>query len=198
MKPNLLRLTELPALEPVDLDQAKVQCRLDLEETAEDAYITALITAAREWVEEWTHRALIEQTWIAGYECWPCDGVFQLARPPHMTVESIKYRDINDTEQTINSSNYIVEANSLPAEVKLKCAYQRPTLSKDRLNPITITFTAGYGDAAADVPAKIRQALLMMVHHMYDNRLPAVTGTISTKIPMSVESLLQSARLYNT
>lgn len=198
MQPSLLRRTEDPTVEPVTLDQAKIQCRIDLEETAEDDYITALITVAREWTEEWTKRSLVEQTWLAGYTCWPCDGIFQLARPFTMTVESIKYRDVDDAEQTINVANYVEELNSVPGEVKLKCAYSRPTLSRDRIYPIQIEFTAGYGDTAADVPLKISQAILIMVHHWYDNRLPAVTGTIATKIPLSAESLLQSLVIRNT
>jgi uncharacterized phiE125 gp8 family phage protein len=192
MQPSLLRRTEDPTLEPVTLDQAKIQCRIDLEETAEDAYLTALITVAREWVEESTKRALLEQTWLAAYTCWPCDGIFELARPFTMAVESVKYRDVDGAEQTISASNYVTELNSVPGEVKLKCAYVKPTLSRDHQYPIQITFTAGYGETAADVPLKLSQAILMMVHHFYDNRLPAVTGTISTKIPLSVESLIQS------
>jgi uncharacterized phiE125 gp8 family phage protein len=38
---------------------------------------------------------------------------------------------------------------------------------------IEIAFTAGYGDAAADVPAPLRQGLLLQLAHLFENREPA-------------------------
>lgn len=195
MKPSVQRRISDPAIEPVTLDEVKVQCRVDHNE--DDAYLTTLITVAREWCEEYVKRAFIEQTWECGYECWPCDGVFELVRPNTLDVESFIYRDADDTEVEIDESNFIVEDGASPAEVKIKCSFSRPMLQRDRLYPITITFLAGYGGTAAEVPAKIRQAILMFVHHLYDNRIPVIQGTIVTKVPLSVESLLASSKRYN-
>lgn len=69
---------------------------------------------------------------------------------------------------------------------------QRPLL-----RPITglgrsaaITFTAGYG-APADVPAAIRQALLLLVTQWYEHRQGTATGTA---LPFAVEALLAPYR----
>ena len=53
-----------------------------------------------------------------------------------------------------------------------------------------IRFTAGYG-APTDVPAAIRQAMLLLVTQWYEHR--QVTGT-GTALPFSVEALLAPYR----
>lgn len=52
-----------PDIEPVTLAEMKRHLRCFLSVTDEDDDITALIVAAREWVEDYTARALIDQTW---------------------------------------------------------------------------------------------------------------------------------------
>jgi len=45
------------------------------------------------------------------------------------------------------------------------------------------------------LPEGLRQAILMLVSHWYEQREPIVTGTIVAKIPMAVESLLAAERI---
>lgn len=52
-----------PELEPVTLAEMKLHLREFTSVTANDATINALIVAAREWAEDYTGRALIDQTW---------------------------------------------------------------------------------------------------------------------------------------
>lgn len=56
--------------------------------------------------------------------------------------------------------------------------------------PAAITFTAGYG-APTDVPAAIRQAMLLLVTQWYEHR--QVTGT-GTALPFAVDALLAPFR----
>ena len=57
----LERLTQ-PEMEVVTLAEMKRHLRLFSSVTDEDADITALIVAAREWVEDYTGRVLVDQT----------------------------------------------------------------------------------------------------------------------------------------
>jgi len=59
---TLERITP-PDGEPVDLASMKRHLRTFASSTDEDPDINALITSAREWVENYTGRALIEQAW---------------------------------------------------------------------------------------------------------------------------------------
>jgi len=55
------KLVTAPAFEPVSLADAKAQCRVDVAD--DDALISGLVTAARQYVESETGMALITQTW---------------------------------------------------------------------------------------------------------------------------------------
>src|ERR1019366_2460869 len=59
---TLERVTD-PDIEPVTLEEMKRHLRCFMTVTDEDDDIMALIVAAREWVEDYTARALIDQTW---------------------------------------------------------------------------------------------------------------------------------------
>ncbi len=71
-----------PAVEPITLAEAKQQCRVTDITTGsppvashpDDDQISGLIVAAREWAEEFTGRALIEQSWRLTIYCNPCLG----------------------------------------------------------------------------------------------------------------------------
>ena len=57
-----LKLATHPEVEPVTLAEAKAHLRLDTD--ADDAYVSALISAARERVELFLRRALITQSFV--------------------------------------------------------------------------------------------------------------------------------------
>jgi hypothetical protein len=54
---------------------------------------------------------------------------------------------------------------------------------------VRVKFTAGYG-AAASVPSDLVSALMLLIAHWDQNREPVVIGTITSALPMSVDTLL--------
>ena len=61
-------------------------------------------------------------------------------------------------------------------------------------NGIEIAFSAGYGNAAADVPAPIRQAILILVAHWHEHRSPLEHGAQPEPLPTMVSELLAPYR----
>ena len=57
-------------------------------------------------------------------------------------------------------------------------------------NGIEIELTAGFGASAADVPAPIAQALLLLVAHWYERRDPIEIGSAAARVPAAVSNLL--------
>lgn len=60
-----------PEIEPITLAEMKRSLRMFASVTTEDADVTNLIVAAREWVEDYTGRALVDQSWrlTIGSDC---------------------------------------------------------------------------------------------------------------------------------
>lgn len=161
-----LQLSTAPTIEPITLDEAKLYLRV--EHSADDADITRLIKAAREWVERVTWRALISQTWKLRLTRFPCGPIY-LPKPPLQSVSSVTYVDADGTSQTWNSSLWISDIYSEPGVLEPAYSQSYPVTRAIR-QAVTITFIAGYGSAATDVPARIREAIVEHVRNSYDNR----------------------------
>lgn len=176
-----------PILEPVTLNQVKSQLKFDLSDDSPDDDINDLIPAAREWCEEYQNRSYITQTLELALDSWPCDNAIILPRPPLQSVVSIEYTNNEGVTTTWSDSNYVVDDYSEPA--KLVKAYGKtwPSVSLNVVNGIVIQYTAGYGLTDADVPAKIKQAIIVLVAFWFEN------GVCDP--PQAVKSLLALDRV---
>jgi uncharacterized phiE125 gp8 family phage protein len=160
-----LKLIQAPMVEPVSLDEAKGFLRVD---SADDnALISALITAAREFVEVSTLRALITQTWEMAL-----DGAGQeirIPRPPLQTGIKIETVDEAGVKTEVDPAIYDVElGQGSPGRVRLRSGCAWP--AHRGFASFIVTFKAGYGDAADAVPGALREALFRVLGHFYEGR----------------------------
>jgi len=110
-------------------------------------------------------------------------------------VDSITYLDSESVIQTFAASSYHVDTDSEPGRVLPNPNSLWPIAQADRLNAVTITFKAGYGAAATDVPASLRRAVLILAGHEYDNRDAVTVGGMGAReIPLGVRDLAYQHR----
>jgi Phage gp6-like head-tail connector protein len=161
--PLSYRDTSAPAAEPVTLLAAKQHLRVDFDE--DDFYISAFITAARQYVEKYTNRAIFNRKMILtlDYFPWPgwgdtatstaYDGYMQsyyrgltirLPKPATFSVESLTYLS-NDavTVLTIAPSNYVVDLISEPARISPAPGFTWPYQQNYLPGQVKVSFTAG-------------------------------------------------------
>lgn len=144
-------------------------------------------------------RALITQTWTLKTRRFPWradvihrDLRMRLPLPPLQSVASVQYVDTDCSTQTLATSEYTVIAGEDGALVP---AYGKTWPStRDVPEAVTVTFVAGYGDAADDVPGAIRAAGLMLVADLYEQRSAQEVGTIMT-VNKTVDRLVSPYRL---
>lgn len=160
------KITIQPSAEPVTLDQAKLQCRV--EHAEEDTLITALIKSARELAEHRTQRAFITRTGVWTADRF-CGNKIAFPVSPVQSITSITYVDANGDEQTIDSSVYVLD-NSGDGKHYLRLKYGQSWPSvRDQFDAFKVTFVAGYGTADA-VPAAVKQWMLLAIDAYYKNR----------------------------
>jgi len=183
---GLIRTVE-PATEPISLAEAKAHMRVDLED--EDSLITSLITAVRISVENYTGRALVTQTWALTLDDeWPEDERIVLPRPPVASVTSIAYVDLNGDAQTLNSNQYTLFKRDT-GEWAIRPAYDVIWPDVRRVPAAaTVTFVAGVADSA--VPEAIKQGILLIIAHLFENREAVNVGNAVSEFPMSATFLL--------
>lgn len=182
-----LSIVTAPATEPISVSEAKAHMRID--STADDNYITALITAVRIVTENLTGRSLVTTTWDYFLSDFPCGDEILLRRPKLQSVTSLKYKDTDGIETTWGASNYIVDGNSDPGRIVLTYGNTWPSLALYPSNPISIRYVSGYGAATA-VPQPLKNAMFFLVAHLYEVRQPVDIGNIANKIPMTYDYLI--------
>lgn len=187
-----IKVVTPPSVEPVTLVEAKLHCKVDV--TTDDDLITALIVAAREEIERRTWRALVTQTLELILSDWPSADRIELPRAPLQSITSVKYKDKDGNETTWPGANYLAGTDSVPGVLALAWNASWPSVDLYPVEPIRIRFVAGYG-LAASVPTSLKQAVLLLVAHWYEQR-EAGGDTVSEKagIPFGVEALVRSYR----
>lgn len=167
-------VTTGPASEPITAAEVKLQTKVDY--TAEDSLITIQIQAVREYVEKKLGIALLPQTVTEMLSAFPEASrlnpyrAIRLKRYPLRGITSIQYKDEDGASQTLASSEYVTDATGADTTPFLAPAYEKEWPDTyNEFGAITITYTAGYDDAAS-VPAQIKQAMLLIVADWFDNR----------------------------
>ncbi len=197
-----VRLITGPSDEPVSLAEARAHVRLDTD--LDNPYLTTAIKAARHWAEKYTNRGLMIQTLELVLEGFPgCDEVElprgQLAVLPEVmsvvppAVSSVKYIDAAGDEQTLPTTEYVIDSANVPGKVRLAYGKSWPE-AREQWDAVKIRYAVGW--AAATVPEDIKQAILLLVSQMYEQRTPEVSGTIISKVSFAVEALLGHHRIF--
>lgn len=183
-----------PVEEPISVAEARVHLRTTGDD--EESLIQRLIGAARRYYERVTRRQLVTATWelsIARFPYGspisnPWKAAVQLPRSPLAAVISVKYLDLNGTQQTLDPSIYDVDKTVEPGVVRLAYGKMWPSV---RMYPgaILIRFDAGYG-TAIQVPDEHKAVLGLLIGHLYEHREAVGSGTIFTQIPLGLEMMI--------
>jgi uncharacterized phiE125 gp8 family phage protein len=183
--------TSLPATEPVSLAEAKLHLRID--HADEDVFILALISAARLHLEHVLGRAFITQGWLYLFDAWPAGHSVNLPLAPVQSIVSVKVYDSADVAETLSPALYLLDGLSVPPRLvrRTPSAFAKPGRPA---NGIEVSFISGHGSLAAEVPAPLRQAVLLLVAHWYEHRQPVEIGDRSEVLPASVLDLVAPYR----
>lgn len=197
-----LHIVTGPAVEPLTLDDTKVHLRVPQELHDEDGLIDTLIRSARQYVETFTQRALITQTWDWRLDAFPCAGTgLQLPVANVTSVTSVTYTDMVGASQTWSSSLYQTDLPVGPhaQRARLMPAYAQsyPT-TRDQLNAVVVRFVAGYGADGSAVPDSLLAGMKVLIGHWFMNREAVVVGvgTAAVPIPAAVDALLWPYRVF--
>jgi len=179
-----LLLLSGPGEEPVPLEEARAYLRLDDE--TQDGLVNALMTAARLTLEAATRRAFVTQNWRVTLDQWPERGVI-LPLAPLQGVTQVSVDGV-----ALASDAYLVDLASAPPRLKAAQGVALPA-PEDEMAGIAIDMLAGYGAASA-VPPPLKQAILMLTAHWFDNREAVAFGEQVNLLPMGVEALITPYR----
>jgi uncharacterized phiE125 gp8 family phage protein len=182
-----LKRTVEPSAMPVSLAEAKAQCRVVFDD--DDQLIEDCIAAATSMVEDYLGRSLMEQTWRLTLGAF-ADTII-LPRGPVRSVAAVTYLDAAGAAQTVPSEVYAFDDSGDPQALVRQPSGSWPAPGA-RVNPVSITFVAGY----QTVPAPIKRAILMLVASWYENRETLLTGTTVAEMPFGTMALIENHRSF--
>lgn len=183
-------------IEPYDVDSSGTGTH------PHDDMIMAMLTAARQWAEDFTGRSIALKTLELSLDEFPDDEDIELPRLPVVSITSVKYMDGDIAEQTLDPSMYAMD-NEQETEHWLVPAYGEDwPVTGEVVNAVRVRYRAGYqvpepdssAEDAQDLPGAIRMALLVLVDHFYANR-GAVSERVPNEMPFAVQALLRPYRV---
>ena len=187
----MLSLVTAPTQEPVTLSDQKAHLRIDTDD--DDSLIMTYITAARQWIESQTKRAIMDQTWDYSIDYgWPYKyGSHRIDLPlnpvPAQTspsTVSITYVDDNGATQTLAQTEYTLVGRLHNSYIVPAYDVTWPTV---RCVPESVTVRFQAGDSNTVAP-ELHLAVMILAGHYYEQR------ETTEKAPMAVESLISPFR----
>jgi uncharacterized phiE125 gp8 family phage protein len=189
-----------PPPEPLSVEEVKLNLRVDVDD--EDALIEGLISVAREHVEDYTGLVLTPRTitetaatlghWI-DLAAWPVTNVLEIRYP------------LDSVMAALPGSAWAISLRRRPVRILPVAPFWglppaswglAPSARARTTLPVEIDVQAGYG-TPAEVPFTIKQAMHLLIAHLYMNRGAAEVGTraAAVEVPFGVEALLRRWRL---
>lgn len=200
-----MRVVQEPTSEPISLEEARLHCRVDAEGSPpshpDDPLIESLITAVREWTEQYLGRAISPQTIEVASDEFP-DEYFSLSYGPVLGVESIYYTDPDPLvldPVLLDPAYYVLNTHDYPARVLLNDGYVWPTASSTVLSNVKIRYLVGYSTPGtspqdAPLPKAVKQGMLLLLAFFYKNR-EAATVVDFKLLPLGYCMLMSPWRL---
>lgn len=169
-----------PSLEPVTLEEARLHLKCIDGVTTDNDLIESLITVAREWAEDFTGRALIDQGWRLTITAsdrnddddqWRSAACIWIGKAPALTITRFVSVDPDGVETEVDSQTY--ELRDAGTKWPRIIAKTGATWMND--GELIVEFRAGYleetsvdQDMRDAVPARFKQAIKLHVEAHYD------------------------------
>ena len=173
------KINSQDSLSFVTLAEAKAQCNLLTSRTIDDDYITSLISGCCGLAQSYCNRILMTANVSVSLENYVAQ--VQLWGGEISAITSVTATGVNGDEVTITDHTF----NAISQKLKLP-------IENAYYFDFVITYDAGY----TAIPPQVKQAALIMISTMYNNRDDYVTGLTVEKFPLSSIALLNTVKHY--
>ena len=186
------KIITYPTFEPITVADVAEYLRVD-NVALDTPLLEALITTARQYLEQYLNRYIAEQTVETALTGWSTEMTLS---SPVQSVTSIKYLDVNGAEQTLNSNQYVVDTYSEPTKITPAYNVSYPELYAVE-NNVKIRFVTGFttGSSPDDhpMPQPLKFAMMLIIGDLYANR--EGQSDKSYQVNPTVQNLLSFYRL---
>lgn len=159
---------------------------------SDDGQAVIALAAAHGYAEHYTGIAIGAQVYELALDAFPAAGGIRLPGGVVTAIESLKYIGEDGCEIVMDSARYTLDDYQTPAWLLQAYGTEWPnTLAC--ANAMKVRFACGVND----VPAALKQALLLGAGHYYENR-EAVAASSQAEVPLGLKALLDTQRDYSS
>lgn len=148
--------------QPLTLAEVKKHLEIDLEDSEHNDQLDGMIAEAVEQWEQDIDAACMQRTLRINTNEFYDD--LKLPKRPVASITTIKYYDLNNTQQTLSTNVYGLDIAN--RSIRLKVNQSVPSYTP-RWDAFEITYLAGHA-TAADVPALWKRAMLHFIAYGFD------------------------------
>lgn len=172
-----------PALEPVTIADARTFLRISTD--SEDDILRRILKSAREIIEAETGLAIIDQTWRLRVDRWPRSGRLALFKYPAKAVTAVVAYRPDGSAISMEPEEFMLQHGRRPQRV-----YMAQYPDAQTFCGLEVDFIAGFGETGVEVPDALKQAILTLTAHLYENRsaLDAPKAVLPTMVDQMVDS----------
>lgn len=171
-----------------DLESQKAYQRITHD--ADDALVSANLTAAAEWFERETSYAVESRSYSVALSKWRRE--ITLWPVPLVAVASVTYTGDDGDDHTVEATDYHVTTHSRPGRLVFASDYSFPPLADGVPEPIRITYSCGHA-TAEDMPDTLIAGVRLLASHLYEQRTP-VTEVAANELPMGIQRIIDLHR----
>ena len=156
----------------------------------QDAVLFSFLRAAVTAVEARTSKVLFERAFLAGFTTWRAADAQPLPLAPVRDVSNVVLVDRSGVRTDVEADAYWLERDTHCPRLRAVGA-RLPAVPYSGMAEVELT--AGYGQAWTDIPADLRQAVLLLAAHYYEYR--DETALAEGCMPFGVASLIERYRI---
>lgn len=166
---HLSEQTPIPAA-ALPLAEFRAHLRLSsgfADDTTEDGLLESYLRAAIATVEGRVARALFARAFTLRLGRWRDGYAERLPLAPVTSIDAVTLIAADGTETTVAPTRYRLDADGMRPRIEA-AGSALPMIPTG--GAVLIAFTAGFGAAWDEIPADLRQAVLLLAAQFYENR----------------------------
>lgn len=178
----------------ITLAEAKIHLRVG--DSGDDAYITSLIFAAQNVIENYCNISLMSKNITQTCDTWEDTKILLISPPANsglVSLTRVEYYNTTNVFTTETLANYILDSGSTPPRLQLAVNKTYPT-TYERNGAIRVTYLCGQ-TATNRIPVALKQAALIFVGQFYENRQIDIVGRTVGTIPTAAKFLMEPYRI---
>ncbi len=157
--------------------------------SVQDSVLEGCLRAAFAMIEGRIGKVLVSHVFSCGFAHWRSGSEQTLPVAPVRSIQSVVIVDRQGVENVVPAERYFLEQD-LHRPKLVAAGVLLPAIPAG--GSVEIVFDAGFGPAWSDVPADLRQAVLLLAAHFHEHR--HAVGDPKAVMPFGVAALIERWR----